>query len=71
MWGEQLARVEHRVHDHRELARKGHGRSLEAEPFLQLQRPSPQPTRVCRPVQHDCGRLVEQTAQPIVTTTRM
>lgn len=36
---EELASLEHRVHDHRQLARHGHGGSFEANPLPELMTP--------------------------------
>lgn len=46
------------MHDDCQLACQGHGRSLEAEPIFQLQRPGSQDAGIRRPVQDDRGRLI-------------
>jgi hypothetical protein len=55
---EQLALPKRPMHDHRQLARQGHGRSLEPEPFFQLQRPGSQSAGIRRSVQNDRSRFV-------------
>ena len=44
IWIKELASLQHRVHNHCQFARYGHGRSFKANPFPELEPPCPQAT---------------------------
>lgn len=60
---EDLAGLEHRMHDHRQFACHGDGGPIEADPFAQLEPPCAQVALGPDAGQDDRRRFVEQPAQ--------